>query len=104
MGSSLAAKKGWNQGSDQANTPATLEDWVEVLAFAAEGTLEKIEPEIKKDYISKETWEKIKIRNDLQKAGDPEKDVAKLSREIKKEAFHSRKQEKLEEFNENPKD
>ena len=100
---SLATKKGWIQESDQAAAPATLEDWVEVLQAAAEGTLEKIDPEIKKDYISKETWEKIKKRNDLQKSGDPDKEVSKLSREIKKEAYNSRKQKNWRNLTKTPK-
>ena len=89
---------------DRSTNPATLEDWVAALADAAEANLEKIDPAIRKDYISKEAWEKIKKRNDLQKSGDPDKEVSKLSKEIKKEAYNSRKQKKLEEFNENPKD
>ena len=101
---SLAAKKGWTQEADMSRNPATLEEWGEILTASAEGTLDAVDPEIKKDYITKETWDKIQKRNDLQKAGDPNREVNKLSKEIKKEAFQSRKQKKLEEFNENPKD
>jgi hypothetical protein len=84
--------------------PISLEEWVQMLALAAEANLEKISPELRKDYISKATWTKIEHRNALQKQGDKDKDVAKLTKEIKKEAFQDRKQNKLEEFNENPKD
>ena len=84
--------------------PMTLEEWVQTLALTAEANLEKISPDMRKDYISKSTWEKIEHRNALQKEGDKEKKVATLNKEIKKQAFQDRKQKKLEEFNENPKD
>ena len=84
--------------------PISLQEWTTILANCAESNLEKINPEIRKDYISRSTWSKIERRNALQKEGDPNKEVTKLNKEIKKDAFQDRKQKKLEEFNENPND
>ena len=63
-----------------------------------------MDPTIRKDYISSDTWDKIKERNEEQEKGDPEKKVIALNKEIKKMAFNNRKNQKLEEFNENPED
>jgi hypothetical protein len=74
--------------------PISLQEWTTILAACAENNLEKINPEIRKDYISRSTWNKIERRNALQKKGDPNKEVAKLNKEIKKDAFQDRKQKK----------
>ena len=55
----LRAQKGRTQESHMEENLPTLDEWVKTLEEAAEANLEKIHPEMRKDYISKETWENI---------------------------------------------
>ena len=81
-----------------------LSDWINIIENAAEATLKEVDPTIRKDYISRDTWDKIKERNEEQEKGDPENKVIALNKEIKKMAFNNRKNQKLEGFKENPED
>jgi hypothetical protein len=84
--------------------PPSLENWTDTILAAADCHLKKVSEDVRKDYIAKDTWSLIEKRNLKLKEGDQEKEVSKLSREIKKKAFSNRKNAKLEEFNENPAD
>ena len=40
--------------------PIKLFEWINMIENAAEATLKEVDPTIRKDYISSDTWDKIK--------------------------------------------
>ena len=77
---------------------------VEGILQAAASTLEKVPPEKKKPYITRNTWNKIEKRNLQRKNGAPVNEIRSLNKEISKLARLDGRNHLLEQFNENPND
>ena len=50
--------------TDEDEITPTLEDWMETMKLAAAECLEELPLDMRKDYKKKDTWEKIKRRNE----------------------------------------
>ena len=82
----------------------TLGSFTTAVLQAANEQLEEEPFEKKKDYISKQTWDKIEERNRLFKKDTRNEEVKKINREIAKDAKVDKRQHTIEQFNENPLD
>ena len=75
-----------------------------VITDAAQACLEIIRPNKKKPYLSRETWRKIRTRNDMRANNATNKDIKQLSKEIAKDAKVDKQRDLIERFKENPED
>ena len=75
-----------------------------VIADAGQKCLEMIPPNTKKPYLSRETWRKIRTRNDMRANNATNKDIKQLSMEIAKDAKVEKQRDLIERFKENPED
>ena len=75
-----------------------------VITDAAQKCLEIIPPNKKKPYLSRETWTKIRTRNDMRANSATNKDIKQLSKEIAKDAKVDKQRDLIERFKENPED
>ena len=81
-----------------------LEQVISAIREAAKENLKTRDPEIKKQYISEETWQWVKHKNDLINSQGITKEVQQLSKYVKKLAYRDKKVWLQEQFNEHPED
>ena len=80
----------------------SLEDVTAAMQNAAQKCLEKVPPDKNKAYLSRETWRKIKTRDQMRINGATTTDMRRLNKEIAKDAKVDKQNSLIEKFNKNP--
>jgi len=101
--------KRWHEYNNEVRTlleqdGISLASFTNAVTTAAGNQLLEVSPEVKKHFISKQTWDKIETRNKMNKEGCTKKEMKDITREIGKAAKVDKQNHLIEQFNENPRD